>query len=784
MRYDEFFRNFYIGDSDGLLTGYYTTWAIPKFFVDTIIQKDEHRKKLPQDDMSYDKWFQGTATPRNHWSNFKKEYQEETLVKALEEIIEKSNINKLLTNFNVELIEGEPVNYSLLYKAIAQQFEALIDGKGEAEDIVPVIYQSGNIKADFMEYIHKATQRYSVMKLIGGDEVPINDFFVCNTIGAKEKVFAEKNELKCEYLDNPDLTAIRNIFKKRKYDNLRTLLLGSGGCGKSLMLQSLFLKAANEYPRTGILPIFVELRNFKQGDDLKSFIVETVSSKDPKFTEEIAYSLLLSGHCQLLLDGFDEIDPSDVDSFLKKLADFGEDYDKLQIVITSRNNESLTGVRGYTRLYVWPFNTNQSMLLIDKILKYQNQMSWKQKVIDYISNGFLQKDGVFASHPLLLTFVTMNYPTYKKFNDNHLLFYKLTFNALLSGHDDNKKPYDRVFMSVDDAEQFAKVFKQFCAFTYRDGKTQLNTAEFEVYFNQLTAHLGFKNPFKMKISKFKHDVCSTACIMYEKAYDLYYIDPGFQEYLFAEYYSIAETNEVKGLQQSLVKIPYRYYERFDALEMLHCFAKEKFEFFVLKPFLDSIFKGSEEEAFLSFLCNCFNEINVVNSNPVAVVTFLKMLNTKIVLYPSINNYPKTILVDYILKILGFPHDYDFTLRADYVGSLPDDVEEKGKLIGQENSVCGTPALLIDNKPNDAYVLLNKMSKQGEDCRFFVDEQRNLISFGNRIYIDSFFLSEKPDNYIELVKNIMKNSKETYEMFTRFREYHKRLRIEHHRKGYK
>lgn len=74
--------------------------------------------------------------------------------------------------------------------------------------------------------------------------------------------------------------------------------------------------------------------------NLKSFIVETVNSKDSKFMKEVEYSLFLSGRCQLLLDGFDKIVPSDVDSFLKKLSDFGKEYDKLQIVITSRNNES------------------------------------------------------------------------------------------------------------------------------------------------------------------------------------------------------------------------------------------------------------------------------------------------------------------------------------------------------------------------------------------------------------------------------------------------------------
>ena len=70
MRFDAFFRAFYIGESDGHLKGYTTTWAIPKFFAESILRDEKSREKLPQDDMSYDKWFQGNASPRNHWANF------------------------------------------------------------------------------------------------------------------------------------------------------------------------------------------------------------------------------------------------------------------------------------------------------------------------------------------------------------------------------------------------------------------------------------------------------------------------------------------------------------------------------------------------------------------------------------------------------------------------------------------------------------------------------------------------------------------------------------------
>ena len=459
MDFYEFFRAFYIGGNDGHLKGFTTTWSIPKFFAESVLRDEKSREKLPQDDMSYDKWFHGTSSPRNHWANFAKNYKEDLLVADLMATIDETNIRGLLSNFGIN--DDNEINKRLLCSAIAQQFKEIIDGKGKGRNVVADIYLSGNIKADFTEYIDKAVRRYNVMKLIGGDEVPLEDFFVSNTIGEKERVFADKKRIKCVYLEEPSLESIRRMYAKREYDNLKTVLIGSGGCGKSLMLQHLFLQAAEKYKKTGILPVFLELRYFTQNDDLLSFIVKTVGDKDRRFSEDVAKRLLLSGRCQLLLDGFDEIDPSDVADFLVKLERFSDLYDKVQIVISSRENESLTGLHNYIKLYMWPFDTAQSEKLIDKILTYRGEEENRDTVLEYINNGFLKKDGIFASHPLLLTFVTLKYPAYKKFGANHLQFYKSAYEALLSGHDDNKKPYDRVFMSVDNAAQFSTVFKEY-----------------------------------------------------------------------------------------------------------------------------------------------------------------------------------------------------------------------------------------------------------------------------------------------------------------------------------
>ena len=791
MKYYEFFKAFYIGENDGCLRSHKTTWEIPMFFAETVIVTDEYKQKLPHD-FSYDKWFQeGGSSPRNHWKNMLKDYNEKTLAEAVYKELDDANINILLKNFGIDSsISG--INKSLLCTAIAQQFKSIIEGKGEADNLLRDVYLFGSIKVDFSDYIKKASDRYNVMKLIGGDEVPLEKFFVCNTIGEKERVFADKKKIKCEYLNDPSLASIRNIYmKKRGYDNLKTILIGSGGCGKSLMLQHLFLKAAADYSKTGVLPIFLELRYFTQGDELISFIVNSVRSKDEKFTEDAAKQLLRSGRCQLLLDGFDEIDPSDVNSFLLKLESFTDTYDKVQVVITSRGNEYLTGLHNYIKLYVWPFDNVQSLKLIDMILKYQGQTDEKETVIEYINNGFLKKDGVFASHPLLLTYVTMKYPTYKRFHSDHLLFYKSTYEALLSGHDDNKKPYDRVFMSVDNADQFSKVFKEFCGITYKDGVLQLDSSSFEEYFNKLKSHKGFENPHKMNLTNFKHDVCSTACMMYEKEYDIFYIDPGFQEYLFAEYYRNAEIEDIQELTESLKKTPYSKLLRFDALDMLNKSAELKFKTYVLMPFLDTICKGNDVTGFINFINICFDEINVVNVDESVKAMYLLSSGATGFLYPQVENHPKTVLLNYVLKCMGLDYEFTCSLYAkDNVSeekgikkvSISEDTQITGVLIGMIKEVSGKNQLLIDCKPVDVYSYFNSEQSKGNITGYFVGADNQLIQFGSELTIDTYFISTEPEKYKDLMLNIIDNSKTTFDMFKRVKQFYKRLKIEQHRNG--
>ena len=103
---------------------------------------------------------------------------------------------------------------------------------------------------------------------------------------------------------------------------------------------------------------------------------------------------------------------------------------------------------------------------------------------------------------------------------------------------------------------------------------------------------------------FQHDACATACMMYEQDCDIYYIDPGFQEYLFAEYYFNADTKTVRGMGLELQHIPISAYRNTDAFDMLYQKSAVKVEVSIYLPYLEEIFKDKTDDvAFLWYLCH-------------------------------------------------------------------------------------------------------------------------------------------------------------------------------------
>lgn len=656
LKYSGLCQAFYLKRGSSGLKDKKSQHDIGEFFIFSGIDQEKYEAYLPQSEDAYAKWYSGDTCPKAEIWEAVSQIDDKKYASMLEKSLDKKNIEKVACKLGICLRVGENLDLSRFALCITKTLLSMSENNGESEKEPKEYYEGTASTSEFSDYIRYARERYNLMKLIGGEEVFLDDYFVCNTVGEKIKVGVDRSKVKSGYIDDATVEKIRGFYEKRGFDNRKVLLLASGGSGKTLMLQHLLLESMSRYNDTGILPVFLELRYYVQSNSILGFVTETLNKGGGIFTKDDVADLLRKAKLHLLFDGLDEIDPNDIGNFHRELDAFASKFSKVMIIIASRDGEAKLGLNGFVPMYVWPFDNNQSLMLIDNILKKTGNLKDKEGIIKYIDHGFIKKGGIFASHPMMLTFVARNYHRFNKNDESHLGFYRSAYNALLSGHDDNKKPYARIFMSVDNAEQFTDVFSEFCARSYERGQHEFDEESFEALFRKLTSYKNFENTHKMNKKNFQHDACSTACMMYEEDEKILYIDPGFQKYLFAHYYIGANDEETKKMGIMLNNTKRHAFDDYEAFDMLYDKVRKKFELCVIYPFLKNIFQGKEEkDAFIRYLEFGYDQLQytVIHEDEIE----LKTGETSSGYDLGISNFnePRTVLLDYIFNIINNQH---------------------------------------------------------------------------------------------------------------------------------
>lgn len=775
MDYQGFLQPFYNSTkSKSGLRGINSQGDIAKYFMEIVFGGEVPEEFIFSPD-TYRKWFTGPNKPRvAYWkkidSVFNKKIFDEAAYKAeLSSKINDTYMEAVASGFNIHAEKSSGINKELLAEALTLQFKAIVVGKGSADDIVAATYNSRLTPSVFGEYIRKAVNQYNNMTILGGEECPLDEGYVCNYIATSPGVFVRN---KRGVIADATLEKLRTFDRRGISNNIR--LVASGGMGKTLMLQHLFVDAANKYSETGLLPIFIELREFSFGHrDIFDMIVETVQSMDDSFTREDAHQLLAAGRCQLLLDGVDEIDPSDIKDFQRKLALFLKKYQDNQVVMTSRACDAVSGIKGFFPLYLLPFDKTQSEELINRLVG--NQPGAKEKIFDCIKKGFINKDGAFVSNPMMLTFVIKRYPQLNTFYKNRFLFYKAAYDAIVLEHDNDKTAYERIFRSVGSPDEFTTVFEEFCGTTYRQGVFQFDTATFDKYFNELKSTKLVENPRKLTPNNFRHDACATACIMYEENLDIFYVDPGFQEYMFAKYYAQADPSEMKAMGKALYDVETAIFGKWTAFKMLYDYAPEKTEVCLFIPFLESLFKGkAEEDAFRQFLISGYQTLRYITLDEEAVQKYKPPAGMMREVNVGTINEPKTVLLSVIYRILkemnfarvlvkGENAQFPELSRMAYTGELVN---------AHFSGETGEKLLLRCNLQSEFEDASFEQTHDVSAC--IRDEAGKIVCFGHEYEIETSAFMDEAETYQSLLEALYDKDGLLRRLFDRVGAYYKQL----------
>ena len=658
MNFAEYCRLFYIDRGKSFLSGKTSKNAIAEYILD--LGAGEKHSQITVSIDAYRKYFSGERpVTEDVWRIIKSELNCGECATKLLQSFNDIYLNDAVAKMEITLGPSESIDKVKLSKALAKQLKYLADKNGETEHTIAELYAADDDLTFYPDYVKKAKDKYkNISILITDEDVDLESIYVCNSL-YKPATFAVGGNRKEMNLDDPSLESIKGISDY-------TVLIGNGGSGKSMMLQHLILGSLKEHERTGAFPVLINLGKFdcKNGKIIDS-IKQSILSVDPNFNFELLFdNLLPSGKIQLILDGYDEIDPGEVKYFQDELAAFRSNYSTIQIVMASRGCRALEGVRGYISLYIKSFDRDKCLLLIDKLCSEDEELNAAIK--EYMDTNFFTKHTVFKTNPMLLTFIVMHYPIKDYFKGSQRKFYKKVYDTILFGHDEQKPGYDRIFRSVSNSDEFTSVFREFCALTFTSRISKLDENQLSDYFSRLESRKCLSDPGMLNEQTFIRDVCTTACMMYEERQDYYYIDQGFQEYLFAEYQFLNRNEqEVIDVGKAFWQVSSKQFESLDAFHMLRDMSLDKVEKLFFLPFLKTIFnRKTEDEKFVYLLRNGFNSLTMQYIDPEVISKFEERYQCKLKVSMAEPNMPSTVILSLLLQLLHIDETIQILLEKD------------------------------------------------------------------------------------------------------------------------
>lgn len=444
-------------------------------------------------------------------------------------------------------------------------------------------------------YLHKVLHTYDKIKTLLYSEapVPFYDFYVCNNIYRYVPIYKDnRRSYKWETIEHVTMEKLSSISSC-------IILSGTGGLGKSMMMRHLFLDATKRHADTGIIPFFIQLKNYRSSfADLIDFIIFETSSLFSGISRERMISILESGKALFLFDGLDEVNQETSSNFQNSLDSFINLYTDNQFIISSRPYGNFSAFTRFTVVNLEAFSKAQSLELIDKLDFRSDMPEIKSKFRKELDQHLYWTHHGFSDNPLLLTIMLMTFEEFAEVPSKMHIFYQEAYTVLSKKHDANKGGFRRALSTNVTTDQFADILARFCAITYKDEKFEFSWAEIDHYFTELKSKFPL---YSTSTDDFIFDVCSNLCVMYLESNSYNFIHRSFQEYFCARFFARQKDKNLEriGLLFEHNKLARRGDQTF---QMLYDMIPEKVTEFILIPFLQKLLqKCDEEEGYHTFL---------------------------------------------------------------------------------------------------------------------------------------------------------------------------------------
>lgn len=447
----------------------------------------------------------------------------------------------------------------------------------------------------YAPYFQSVTADISAVKTILLEEtINFRDFYVSNGI---RRVFRyldaqDRPGLRMRDIDDPTIENVKEL-------SLRVIIQGTGGMGKSMLMRHFMLEGVNQYSRTGRIPVYIRLKDYANSNyEIIDFIYDAIKAYYPAVDRNRVNSDITKANMVLLLDGLDEINSAYRGQFETKLNRFLAVNNRLQVILSTRQFSKDTYVNDFKIYMLMPLTKEKALQLVDRLPFRPYDPSKKASFREALDKRLYYERNIFATNPLLLTFMLMTYERFGGEETAMHTFYAEVYELLSTRHDSTKEGYARAFKTGLRPERLRDIFAAFCAITYQNQELDFSQTEIVERFREIVNSLSgmecYINP-----ADIVEDITSGVCMLYRDGDRYYFHHRSFQEYFCALSFSKQGEEKLRAIGEFL---EYRSHENGDVtLQMLCGIIPEKSEKFIFLPFLEKLLGKDSEDGYWNFV---------------------------------------------------------------------------------------------------------------------------------------------------------------------------------------
>ncbi|MBC6611965.1 NACHT domain-containing protein [Hymenobacter sp. BT507] len=316
----------------------------------------------------------------------------------------------------------------------------------------------------------------------------------------------------------------------------KVLVRDQAGMGKSTLMKWIVCKTILN--NIGV-PVFIELRKLSASNKIIDEIFSQFNQIQKPFNKDLLLRLISNGHFIIILDGYDEIVPSEQNKVVEDIVEFSSKARNNYFIMTSRPESSLSTFGDFKVFNIAGLKKSDYISIINKCDAISG-FGLSENLISDLDKKRGQVQ-VFLKNPFLVTLLYKAYAYNKNIPLKKSAFYEEIYQALYKHHDLSKDRYERPKKSGLDIYQFRQVLRRFAFQTAKDGIVEYTIPQLTSYVEKARKNLVGIPSFSD--SSFVEDIIQHVPLFSKEGLDVKWLHKSLQDYFAAEYIVFANQKD-------------------------------------------------------------------------------------------------------------------------------------------------------------------------------------------------------------------------------------------------